>query len=41
MAPPKMASGGYYVLLSDLFYRGGPYEPMDAKKAFVDPGMRR
>jgi carboxymethylenebutenolidase len=33
----KLASSGYYVLLPDLFYRGGPYEPMDAKKVFTDP----
>jgi carboxymethylenebutenolidase len=36
----KMASAGYHVLLPDLFYRGGPYEPVDAKKVFVDPDMR-
>lgn len=36
----KMASAGYYTLLPDLFYRGGPYEPMDAKKVFVDPDLR-
>ena len=35
----RMANAGYYVLLPDLFYRGGPYEPMDAKKVFVDPEM--
>lgn len=36
----KLAAGGYHVLLPDLFYRGGPYEPIDAKKVFVDPEMR-
>ena len=36
----RMARAGYYVLLPDLFYRGGPYEPMDAKKVFSDPDMR-
>ena len=36
----KMASAGYYTLLPDLFYRGGPYEPIDAKKVFVDPDLR-
>jgi carboxymethylenebutenolidase len=30
----KLASAGYYVLLPELFYRGGPYEPMDANKVF-------
>src|SRR5256885_9572262 len=35
----KLASAGYYVLLPDLYYRGGPYEPIDAKKVFVDPDM--
>lgn len=36
----KLASAGYYVLLPDLFYRGGPYEPMDAKQVFADPEVR-
>ena len=33
----RIASHGYFVLLPDLFYRAGPYEPMDAKTVFTDP----
>src|SRR5205807_7361614 len=33
----RLATHGYYVLLPDLFYRAGPYEPMDAKSIFSDP----
>jgi carboxymethylenebutenolidase len=36
----RMAKHGYVVLLPDLFYRVGPYEPMDAKKVFADPELR-
>jgi carboxymethylenebutenolidase len=36
----RMASYGYYVLLPDLFYRGGPYEPVDPAKLFGDPEFR-
>lgn len=36
----RMAAAGYYVLLPDLFYRGGPYAPVDARKLFGDPEMR-
>jgi carboxymethylenebutenolidase len=35
----RLASYGYYVLLPDLFYRAGPYEPMDAR-VFTDPALR-
>jgi carboxymethylenebutenolidase len=36
----RMAAAGYYVLLPDLFYRGGPYPPMNAAKLFSDPEAR-
>jgi carboxymethylenebutenolidase len=37
----RLATYGYFVLLPDLFYRAGPYEPMDAKKVFTDPEQRK
>lgn len=37
----RLAHSGYYVLLPDLFYRSGPYAPMDAKKVFSDPELRK
>jgi carboxymethylenebutenolidase len=37
----RLASHGYYVLLPDLFYRSGPYEPMDPHKVFSDPAQRK
>jgi carboxymethylenebutenolidase len=36
----RMARAGYHVLLPDLYYRSGPYEPMDAKTVFSDPAKR-
>jgi carboxymethylenebutenolidase len=33
----RVATYGYYVLLPDLYYRAGHYEPMDAKAVFSDP----
>jgi carboxymethylenebutenolidase len=33
----RLAKNGYFVLLPDLFYRAGPYEPMNAKTIFSDP----
>ena len=30
----RLADAGYLVLLPDLFYRAGPYEPLDPKKVF-------
>jgi carboxymethylenebutenolidase len=35
----RLASMGYFVLLPDLFYRGGPYEPMNARTLFSDPAQ--
>lgn len=37
----RMAKGGFFVLLPDLFYRSGPYEPMDAATVFADPEKRK
>jgi carboxymethylenebutenolidase len=37
----RLATYGYFVLLPDLFYRSGPYEPMDAHAVFTDPEKRK
>jgi carboxymethylenebutenolidase len=37
----RLATYGYFVLLPDLFYRSGPYEPMDAGSVFTDPEKRK
>jgi len=37
----RLASYGYFVVLPDLYYRYGPYEPMDPKAVFSDPEKRR
>ncbi len=37
----RLATHGYFVLLPDLFYRSGPYEPMDARTVFTDPDKRK
>jgi carboxymethylenebutenolidase len=36
----RLATHGYFVLVPDLFYRSGPYEPMDAHAVFTDPEQR-
>jgi carboxymethylenebutenolidase len=36
----RLATYGYFVLLPDLFYRSGPYEPMD-HTIFSDPEKRK
>jgi carboxymethylenebutenolidase len=37
----RLATYGYFVLLPDLFYRSGPYAPMDARGVFSDPDKRK
>jgi carboxymethylenebutenolidase len=37
----RLATYGYFVLLPDLFYRSGPYEPMDPHAVFTDPEKRK
>ncbi len=37
----RVAKSGYFVLLPDLFYRSGPYEPMDSRVVFSDPELRK
>jgi carboxymethylenebutenolidase len=37
----RLASYGFFVLLPDLFYRSGPYEPMDPHTVFSDPEKRK
>ncbi|WP_068094773.1 dienelactone hydrolase family protein [Novosphingobium rosa] len=36
----RLASHSFAVFLPDLFYRAGPYEPIDAKKVFGNPDLR-
>jgi carboxymethylenebutenolidase len=37
----RLVGYGYFVLLPDLFYRSGPYEPMDPHALFSDPEKRK
>jgi carboxymethylenebutenolidase len=37
----RIANHGYFVLMPDLYYRAGPYEPMDPVKMFSDPELRK
>jgi carboxymethylenebutenolidase len=37
----RLAARGYFVLLPDLYYRCGPYAPMEPRKIFADPEARR
>lgn len=36
----RLAAGGYVVLLPDLFYRAGHYEPLDPKVVFASKDVR-
>lgn len=36
----RLADEGFVVLLPDLFYRAGPYEPVDGRALFTDPALR-
>jgi len=37
----RLAGNGYFVLLPDLYYRSGPYEPMNAATVLTDPEQRK
>src|SRR5580692_4364264 len=37
----RLATHGYDVLRPDLYYRSGPYEPMDPRAIFSDPAQRK
>jgi carboxymethylenebutenolidase len=37
----RIAAHGYFVLLPDLYYRSGPYAPMDPQTVFSDPEQRK
>ena len=37
----RLASYGYLVLLPDLFYRAGPYAPLDPKAVFASGNVRQ
>jgi carboxymethylenebutenolidase len=37
----RLASNGYFVLLPDMFWRAGPYEPINLREAFKDEEARR
>lgn len=36
----RLATHGYFALLPDLYYRAGPYPPMNPKAVLSDAGMR-
>lgn len=37
----RLATHGYFALLPDLYYRAGPYEPLDPKAVFADAEKRK
>lgn len=37
----RLADGGYFVLLPDMFWRAGPYEPINLREAMASDEARR
>jgi carboxymethylenebutenolidase len=37
----RLSTNGFFVLLPDLFYRSGPYAPMNPHTVFTDPEQRK
>ena len=37
----RLADHGYFVLLPDMFWRAGPYEPINVREVFADEAKRR
>jgi carboxymethylenebutenolidase len=37
----RLATNGYFTLLPDLFWRAGPYAPINVKEVFADEAKRR
>lgn len=37
----RLAGHGYFVLLPDMFWRAGPYEPINVAEVFADEAKRR
>jgi carboxymethylenebutenolidase len=37
----RLAANGYFTLLPDLFWRAGPYAPINVKEVFADEAKRR
>src|SRR5579872_2817413 len=37
----RLAGHGYFVVLPDMFWRAGPYEPINVKEVFADEAKRR
>jgi carboxymethylenebutenolidase len=37
----RLADAGYVVLVPDMFYRFGPYAPLDPKEVFAQPDIRK
>jgi len=37
----RLAANGFYVLLPDMFWRAGPYPPVDAARLLGDEALRR